>query len=247
MFVKMGCAIKQEPPDFSFELIYGSEAVEVRNYLGRSNEVVIPSKYKHPLYRVRKVEGIAENVFRGQDTVTKVTLPKTLKTISKRAFLYCSSLQGLKIPKSVVNIESGAFIGCSSLASITVEKKNPIYRSEGNCIITVADSTLVVGCQNSVIPDNVVRIGDYAFAGNASLTSINIPDSVTSIGAYAFQGCINLTSIEIPASVESIADGAFLNCRKLVDFQIPDTVKNKGEYVTDEYMDDGNRPVYMRP
>ena len=38
----------------------------------------------------------------------------------------------------------------------------------------------------------VTGIGDYAFEGCKSLTSITIPHSVTSIGEAAFEGCSNL-------------------------------------------------------
>ena len=45
------------------------------------------------------------------------------------------------------------------------------------------------------IPGSVTRIGDDAFSGCASLTSVTIPDSVTSIGNYAFSCCGSLTDV----------------------------------------------------
>ena len=60
---------------------------------------------------------------------------------------------------------------------------------------------------------SVTSIGEGAFSGCRSLTSISIPNSVTSIGNQAFYGCRSLTSISIPNSVTSIGDGAFKRCR----------------------------------
>ncbi len=81
-----------------------------------------------------------------------------------------------------------------------------------------------------VIPSVVTSIGDYAFAGCYSLTSITIPDSVTKIGDYAFfNNCHSLTSITIPDSVTSIGSCAFLNCASLTSITIPDSVTSIGD------------------
>ena len=59
---------------------------------------------------------------------------------------------------------------------------------------------------------SVTAIGDNAFSGCRSLTSINIPEHVRHIGIMAFSYCSNLTLINIPKSVESISRGAFYGC-----------------------------------
>ncbi len=79
------------------------------------------------------------------------------------------------------------------------------------------------------IPDSVTSIGEGAFDGCDSLTSIEIPDSVTSIGWGAFSGCTSLTSIEIPDSVTSIGWSAFSGCTSLTSIEIPDSVTSIGE------------------
>ena len=75
-----------------------------------------------------------------------------------------------------------------------------------------------------VIPDSVTSIGNGAFDGCKSLTSITIPDTVTSIGDYAFEECNELKSVTIPDSVTSIGESAFENCFRLTNITIPDSI-----------------------
>ena len=63
-------------------------------------------------------------------------------------------------------------------------------------------------------------IGDYAFTGCESLSSIEIPISVTTIGDYAFAGCYNLTSFEIPSSVTTIGEAVFYSCASLTSLSV---------------------------
>ena len=65
--------------------------------------------------------------------------------------------------------------------------------------------------ESYVILYSVTSIGEYAFYGCTSLTSITIPDSVTEIVWSAFDECTSLTSITIPDSVTSIGGDAFNN------------------------------------
>ena len=80
------------------------------------------------------------------------------------------------------------------------------------------------------IPNNVKSIGENAFSGCYGLTSVSIGNSVKSIGGYAFEGCSKLTSIEIPNSVTSIGDGAFVDCSSLAFVTIPNSVTSIGNY-----------------
>ena len=75
----------------------------------------------------------------------------------------------------------------------------------------------------------ITKIGDSAFYGYFSLTSVTIPDSVTTIGGSAFSGCSSLTSVTIPNSVTTIGDSAFGGCRSLTSVTIPDSVTTLGE------------------
>ena len=154
---------------------------------------------------------IEKGTFAGCKNLTSITIPNSVTLIGKEAFESCSGLTSLTIPNSVTNIGDGAFRGCSGLTSITVEEGNSTFDSRDNCnaIIETSTNQLILGCQNTKIPNSVTSIGERAFYGCSGLTSLTIPNSVTSIGYDAFESCFNLTSVTIPNSVTSIKSFAF--------------------------------------
>ena len=193
------------------------------------------------------VTSIGDNAFENCTSLTSITIPKGVTSIGEFAFYNCRSLTSIIIPEGVTSIGEGAFYGCTNLTSITipegvtsighdafngctvfesitVAEGNAVYHSNGNCLIETNTKTLLAGCKNSVIPTDgsVTSIGNYAFIGCTSLTSITIPDSVTSIGDNAFSYCKSLTSITIPDSVTSIGHDAFNGCTVLESITVAD-------------------------
>jgi len=61
----------------------------------------------------------------------------------------------------------------------------------------------------------VAAIGNRAFAGNPSISTVVIGDGVKSIGDDAFRSCRKLTQIGIPPSVGGIGSGVFDGCVNL--------------------------------
>ena len=106
----------------------------------------------------------------------------------------------LIIPKTVTEIYSEAFVR-GNLNAIVVDTENPIYYSEGNCVIEKISKTLVLGCNGSVIPKDVKRIGDCAFAICTDLKTITIPAGVTNIEPISiFLYCPNLTNVTVDSN-----------------------------------------------
>ena len=93
--------------------------------------------------------------------------------------------------------------------------------------VTTIGERAFIGCDSLTsvtIPDSVTTIGNDAFYWSDNLTSVNIGDSVTTIGASAFYSCYSLKSVTIPDSVTSIGEYAFYNCSSLTSVTIPDSV-----------------------
>lgn len=68
------------------------------------------------------------------------------------------------------------------------------------------------------IPDDIVRIGEFAFA-RSDLQSIRIPNGVEEIGYAAFYHCDSLTDVVIPQSVQNIEVAAFTKTPWLTEWE----------------------------
>jgi len=161
------------------------------------------------------IVAIEEDAFMLVSGLTSITIPNSVTTIGGWAFWY-TGLTSINIPSTVTSIGTNPFAGCADLTSITVESDNAVYDSRNDCnaIIKTSTNELISGCQNSVIPDGVTRIGEFAFYFIHTLSGeLVIPEQITSIGEYAFEGCSGLTgSLIIPNTVLEIGESAFARC-----------------------------------
>lgn len=154
----------------------------------------------------------------------------------------------LVIPESVTYLDY-EFIGyCPNLTQITVAENNPVYRSEGNCIIEKATGTVVKGCNTSVIPQGIKAIGPCAFKWfqaeeiviphgveiiyeeaflESTVKKVVLPDTLTEIRGSAFKECHSLAEAALPYGLIKIGSEAFFKTN-LQYANIPETVKEIG-------------------
>lgn len=190
---------------------------------------------------------IGDSAFWGCTKLTKIDIPNNVTSIGRETFRFCDGLTLLEIPKNVTSIGESAFMQCRKLTSIKVDKGNTAYDSREDCnaIIDSKTGTLIAGCATTFVPDGVTKIGEYAFYGQQSLTSLELPNSVTHIGTSAFHytglSSITLskslkvigvnafnncefTSIELPSNIDSIGRFAFQSCSELISVVLPKNI-----------------------
>lgn len=173
------------------------------------------------------VTQIGEFAFSDCASLTSVTIPNSVTRIGGYAFYSCASLTSITIPASVTTIGELAFYDCISLNTITVAALNPAYNSSSGILFDKNLTTLIqcpagkVG--NYIIPNSVTHIGDFAFSGSISLTSVTIPINVTSIGTEAFSDCAGMTAITVDVlnPIYTSVDGILLTQSQTTLIQCP--------------------------
>ena len=137
---------------------------------------------------------ISKKAFSNCENLKSIIIPNNIKNIGFLAFWGCTQITELYIPKNVVSglgLGKNPFSSTPELTSIIVDEDNPVYDSRNNCnaIIETASQKLVAGCRTTVIPDDVLIIGDDAFGGCWCMESVDIPANVIQIGKCAFSWC----------------------------------------------------------
>lgn len=172
------------------------------------------------------VRALAEGVFAHCSALEEVVSLGRIMQISDNAFYACSAIS--KVPSGdAVSIGKSAFFGCERLEEIQVHctdiQTNVFgktaflqHRKERSPLVIVFD-TVVDGrdCTGDVnIPEHVVNIAPYAFAGNEYITDATLPNRLKTIGEDAFGGCKQLRRIHFP-SLLHVGKRAFEKCVSL--------------------------------
>lgn len=144
-----------------------------------------------------------EHAFAGNQNITSVKLPDTLKYIERGAFQGDTALTSVTIPEGVTTIKDETFLNCMSLSNVFLPDtlKSIGVRAFYNC-----NSMISVK-----IPESVTKISSQAFDSCRQLRYINIPDGVTTLEQGVFSNCDSLYSIVLPESVEKICQSALPN------------------------------------
>ena len=166
--------------------------------------------------------------FDGDDLLTTVQLPSTLKSIGSYAFSYNENLKSIKLPNGLETIEVGAFQACNSLTSVTIPASvESIQFAAFSALPSDKLSKAYSLTQYNVAADNAyyksVDGALYSKDGSTLVnypaartnTKITVPDGTAKLSDWSFSINANVETIVLPASIEDIQMGAFYGCNSL--------------------------------
>jgi len=229
-----------------YNCVIENGVVIIAKYTGPGGDVDIPDKIEG-----RSVTGIGGYAFQKCTSLTHITIPDTVNSISfgafsecsnltnvtipnsvtdilNYAFLWCSRLTSVTLPRSITTIGAAPFAGCAKLVSITVDAANPVYSSGEDGIVFNKEKTKLV-CYPSgrggsyEIPAGVTDIEGYALQHCTTLTSVTIPESVTHIAEWAFSDDPILTGIYFKGNAPILDSAVFANADKATIYYLPNT------------------------
>ena len=198
------------------------------------------------------------------DEVTSVVVESGVTSIAYEAFRWLESMTSVTIPKTVTSIGCNAFsVGCDALTTINYAGTTSQWKSYFGSTLSLPLATKVVCSNGTVTPalsgkcgknvsysisdDGVLTISGTGAMNNFTyksddssdcpwhgvryaLKKIVVKDGVTSIGSCAFSFDAHVTDVTLPSSLKTIGRSAFLGCHGLTSVVIPEGVTSVGAY-----------------
>ena len=214
------------------------------------------SKSDQTEYKVAEgVKTIGENAFRGNKTITKAELPKSVQSIKDYAFIYCGGLEEIKlsegleeigrevfeycsgikkaeIPDSVKEIGTEAFYSCRSLEEVVLGKG---LKSLGGSAFRYCEKLTKL-----TVKGNIESIDSSVFY-NTAIKELQVGKEVSSLKGTLY-GLDTLEKIEVEEGNESYIseDGVLYNKEKttlirylesktdITEYEVPEGVESIG-------------------
>ena len=173
-----------------------------------------------------QLDTIGEYAFEGCSSLSTIAFPASLKVIKKYAFYNCSGLTSITLGAELDSVGNFAFYGCNALTTVQWNSPNLKYTNNGGQYLFANNTSI-----QSVTFGSTVEVVPYgAFRNCTGLTTVSFADGsqLDTIGEIAFEGCSSLSTIALPASLKVIKEYAFYGCSNLTSItsnaQVPPTM-----------------------
>ncbi len=192
------------------------------------------------------VKSIGEGAFAGCPNLPEVTIPLSVEEMDAQSFGKCQKLKSVYYPGdfaawSDIDFKGSAFgdiYRVNKTFSTEYDSPHDLYLNDEKItdLVIPVDVTEISPyaftfstITKITFNDNVITIGEGAFAGCAELSSVTIPDSVTTAGDFCFNKCLKLDGINIGSGLETISVAMFAAIGRTASHRLyvtpPDTVK----------------------
>lgn len=166
------------------------------------------------------VSTISSGSFENCINLTDVNIPVSVTKIESWAFGNCDSLKEVDLSKNIIEIDDSAFSSCDNLEGIFVDELNEYYTDENGVLYNKNKTVLIqypAGKKDSAcfVADNVEKIEEHAFDGNAYLENIFLNDNIQTIEYNSFCNCVKLKELHIPKNVKYLQSYSFDGCTSL--------------------------------
>ena len=187
--------------DFMYKV--ENNAITIVSYGGSgASSITIPSTINNVPVKV-----LGDGVFANCTSLTSITIPEGIQTISDGAFFQCR-FASITIPSTVTSIGDFAFQRCNNLTSIKIPNK---VKTMGRYAFSMCPNLKSVTLSNFL-----TTIREHAFS-DSGLTSVKFPSNITTIEESAFENCAELKKVTIPDSVTTIQSAAFKTDTAITD------------------------------
>lgn len=150
------------------------------------------------------------NMFTECHSLTRVTMPTTMKIIP-RGFVYCcDALKSITIPNGVEELGMQSF---SNTALSSINLPESVTRLD-SCALQMTPIT-------TINLKNVKFIDNQAFSSCLSLTSITGGEKLETLAGTPFAGCTKLASMPFFPALKNIDGGPWFNCTALTALRLP--------------------------
>ena len=204
---KTGVTEILEHDDFIF--VKENDIYKLIAYKGLNENITLPDTINGATYVLESISG-----------VTNLVIPETVANIEKTALIYNETLTTITIPKSLKQIELEMFYNCKNLRDIYYNGT-----MEDWCKLSILyDYTPYEQSLPSYYADNIYLLNENNEYYKP--TEIVIPQGIEKIGNYQFFGFKEVTSISISNTVKEISGNAFCNCTLVKDIYYNGTIED---------------------